>query len=151
MRNIPFEAQTSTWQNCILEVPSNWAQGILFDHISGGSQFLRSFSPVDLSIKGQLFAKWEVCPICSLGGVGVVGIDQALQDFGLVALQWGADDGGMAIAGFRIMRSTEHALVGWIMVVMVLESHLVGLALALERWSLALLPCRLVERRCEGS
>jgi hypothetical protein len=57
----------------------------------------------------------------------------------------------MVIAGFRIMRSTEHALVGWIMVVMVLESHLVGLALALERWSLALLPCRLVERRCEGS
>jgi hypothetical protein len=149
MRNIPFEAQTSTWQNCILEVPSNWAQGILFDHMSGGSQFFHSLSPVDLSIKDQLFAKWEIRPICSLGGVGVVGIDQALQDFGLVALRWGANDGGMVIAGFRIMRSTEYALVDWIVVVMVVESHLVGLALALERWSPALLPCRLVEKCCE--
>jgi hypothetical protein len=55
----------------------------------------------------------------------------------------------MVIARFRIMRSTGYALVGWIMVVMVVESHLVSLALALERWSLALLPCRLVERCCE--
>ncbi len=120
-RKLPFETETSTREDGILEVPGNGAQRVVGEHSPDHSQFLLGLSVVDAVHEGDSLSDGKISPVDSLGRVHIIWAKEIVEDLGLAIGILGVGQRGVVIASLGTVRSAYHAHVGWIMVLVLVK------------------------------
>lgn len=81
--SLPFEQETSTWDDHILEVVANGTKRVMLYHATNGSKLIPSLVPVDLEDEVNAFVHGQVCPVGAILGVDVVWIEDTFEHRGL--------------------------------------------------------------------
>jgi hypothetical protein len=74
--NSPFEAQTSTWEDSIFEIPADGTEGIFLHHGPDLSQFFPGLLIVHTGIEFHLLKQREIRPVDIIFGVGIIGVHE---------------------------------------------------------------------------
>ena len=77
--SLPFEQETSTGDDHILEVVANGAERVMLYHATNGSQFIPRLSPVYPGDKANALVQGQVCPVDTVFGVDVFWMEDAFE------------------------------------------------------------------------
>jgi hypothetical protein len=128
---MPFQTKTSTRENCILEIPSNRTEGILLYHSSDLTKLLLCFGIIDTIDELHSLSEREIGPVDTFGSVEIIWMKDLIEDASLGLRIVVGRERGMVITSLGTIRSTHHAVVGGVMVVMD-EAVVVHLGCVLE-------------------
>lgn len=118
---IPFQTQSSTRQDSVLEIPADRAQRILLEHAPERAKLLLSFGVVDLVHELDSLSDGEVGPVDALGSVEIIRMEEIIQNLHLPALVVGVWETCVVVTCLGTVRGADHAHVGGIMMLVVVE------------------------------